>query len=156
MSGLPSTVDQVSSGSISSLLGISVNATPIRYYEPLASFHLGLPSGSPFLNSYCYIFLFILLVLWTSLVSFPIADSASPVFPSPSACPPRCLHPSVSHDYFVPLSNLDLSIHTLTFFLNFVCPVNCIVGILIYICVYMYIYTSDIYVYMYIHIYFLS
>jgi hypothetical protein len=66
--------------------------------------HLGLSSGSQVLHPHCYLFLFVLLVLWTSLLSIFILGPAIPFFPPTYPLLPRYLPPSASHDYFVPLS----------------------------------------------------
>lgn len=62
--------------------------------------HLGLFSDSPHLfpTLHCYIFLFILLARWTSLLSLSIPNPAP--FPSPSSFPPGNLPSSTFHDYF--------------------------------------------------------
>jgi hypothetical protein len=57
----------------------------------------------PFLTLHCYIFLLILLTLWTSLLTLPIPDPVPP--PSfPSSITPRSLLSSNSCDYLVPPS----------------------------------------------------
>jgi hypothetical protein len=67
---------------------------------------------------YCYIFLFDLLTLYTSLLSFPIPDPV-PFFFSPTSHAPRSLPPSTTCDYFLPfLCKIKASTLWFSFFLS--------------------------------------
>jgi hypothetical protein len=108
-------LEEVFSGSISLLLGISANVIPIWSWEPLESLASGtfywFPLHSPPPPTYFYSF------SWPSgllscLFPYLILSCLQPPFSFP---------PSASCGYFIPPSNWDRSIHTLVsfFFLFF-------------------------------------
>jgi hypothetical protein len=65
-------------------------------------------------------FLFILMVIWQSLLSLPIPDSEWPPLSFPSPLPLSSLHPFASYDYSIPSSKWDSSILACAFLLGFV------------------------------------
>lgn len=77
---------------ISLLLGIWANVIPIGSWESLASGASGtfcwFPKFPP-PHTHCYLFSFLLLALWISLLSLPKPDSEIPLIPLPSHLPPR-------------------------------------------------------------------
>ena len=78
-----------------------IKSSPLDPGSLLLPWCLRLSNGSPqLLILHCYIFLFNLLTLCTSLLSLPIPDPA-PLFSSPSFIPPRFLPSSISCNYFV-------------------------------------------------------
>ena len=89
----------------------------------LLSWHLGLLGGYPQFPILATHFCSISWPLYISLISSH-NWSCYPYFPSP----PKSLLPSASHDYCVPPSKKDKSIHTLVFLLlelHMVCEVYC-------------------------------
>jgi hypothetical protein len=81
------------SDSISLLLGILANIIPICPRSLLHPWHLwvssGFPTPPPLPFAHCYLFLFILWSLWTSLLSLPVHGPAPPLFSPLSPFQPR-------------------------------------------------------------------
>jgi hypothetical protein len=80
-------------------------------------------------TSHCYLYLFILLALWNSLMSLHIHGPA-PLFSSSSTLLPRWLPPSASCDYFVIPSKFEASTLWSSFLLSFIWSMSCIMTIL--------------------------
>ena len=119
----------VSTGSPSSLLGISTNLIPVVFWEHLA-FLAGDYLQFPIPHYYKPLFQ-IPDLLYLIPVSSHTRFSPSPChLPSPFNLSPISLPISTAHEYFVPLSKNDWSNHSLFFhLLCFIRSVNCTLGI---------------------------
>jgi hypothetical protein len=122
-------LEVVSSGFVFLLLDISPNVIPIGSCILLHPWHLGLSTAppSPHLSTghsplhYCYLFLFILLVLCTSLLSLLIPGPASPYFSLPVPSPNPVSHSLTSMIILFPfLSEIEASTLWPSFLLSFV------------------------------------